>query len=54
MLLRESAGHWSRLAELARGADPDTDAPQRRARLDAFAALVEGALALERRAVALL
>lgn len=53
-LFRESAGHWSRLAELARTAGPDQGATARRALFDEFAALVEQALALERRAVALL
>ncbi|MFC9820309.1 BtrH N-terminal domain-containing protein [Streptomyces erythrochromogenes] len=53
-LFRESAGHWSRLAELARTAGPDPGATARRALFDEFAALVEQALALERRAVALL
>lgn len=51
-LFRESAGHWSRLAEMARTAGPDPDAAARRALFDEFAALVEQALALERRAVA--
>ncbi|PWK66745.1 uncharacterized protein DUF4872 [Streptomyces sp. CG 926] len=53
-LFRDSAGNWSRLAELARAAAPDTDAPGRRALFDELAALVDGSLALERRAVALL
>lgn len=59
-LFRESAGHWSRLAELARaagrdaGPGGDTEARARRALFDEFATLVEHALALERRAVTLL
>ncbi|MEU5145829.1 BtrH N-terminal domain-containing protein [Streptomyces yangpuensis] len=59
-LFRESAGHWSRLAELARaaardaGPDGDTDPTTRRALFDEFATLVGHALALERRAVTLL
>ncbi|MFJ8564036.1 hypothetical protein [Streptomyces sp. NPDC093514] len=54
VVLRASAGHWSRIAGPARGAVPDADAPGRRAVFDTFAALVEDARALGRRAVALL
>ncbi|WP_190620127.1 BtrH N-terminal domain-containing protein [Streptomyces venezuelae] len=53
-LFRDSAGNWSRLAELARAAAPDADAPERRVLFDELAGLVDGSLALERRAVALL
>ncbi|MFF4391371.1 hypothetical protein ACFY0G_31975 [Streptomyces sp. NPDC001552] len=58
-LFRDSAGNWSRLAELARAAAPDADAPDadapgRRSLFDELAGLVDGSLALERRAVALL
>ncbi|MEU8841096.1 BtrH N-terminal domain-containing protein [Streptomyces roseus] len=53
-LLRDSAGHWSRLADLARTAEPDSDAPARRALFDECAELVDRSLDLERRAVALL
>ncbi|MFE2474418.1 BtrH N-terminal domain-containing protein [Streptomyces sp. NPDC059389] len=53
-LLRDSAGHWSRLADLARTAEPDSDAAARRALFDACAELVDRSLELERRAVALL
>ncbi|MFJ3828760.1 BtrH N-terminal domain-containing protein [Streptomyces sp. NPDC090046] len=53
-LFRESAVHWSRLATLAREAGPDTDAAGRRALFDEFAGLVDGCLALERRAAAAL
>ncbi|MEV0989191.1 BtrH N-terminal domain-containing protein [Streptomyces sp. NPDC049949] len=53
-LLRDSAGHWSRLAALARTAEPDSDAAARRALFDECAELVDRSLELERRAVALL
>ncbi|MFI5671617.1 BtrH N-terminal domain-containing protein [Streptomyces sp. NPDC051704] len=53
-LLRDSAGHWSRLADLARTAEPDSDAAARRALFDECAELVDRSLELERRAVALL
>ncbi|MFD7082786.1 BtrH N-terminal domain-containing protein [Streptomyces sp. NPDC059918] len=53
-LLRDSAGHWSRLADLARTAEPDSDAPARRALFDECAELVDRSLELERRAVTLL
>ncbi|WP_328761757.1 BtrH N-terminal domain-containing protein [Streptomyces sp. NBC_00272] len=53
-LLRDSAGHWSRLADLARTAEPDSDAAQRRALFDECAEQVDRSLELERRAVALL
>ncbi|MBT2458817.1 BtrH N-terminal domain-containing protein [Streptomyces sp. ISL-86] len=53
-LFRDSARHWSRLAALARTADPDTDAAGRRALFDECAGLVDRSLALERQAVALL
>ncbi|MBT2468670.1 DUF4872 domain-containing protein [Streptomyces sp. ISL-66] len=53
-LFRDSGRQWSRLAELARTADPGADADGRRAFFDACADLVDGALALEREAVALL
>ncbi|MEV6579859.1 BtrH N-terminal domain-containing protein [Streptomyces sp. NPDC051582] len=53
-LLRDSAGHWSRLADLARTAEPDSDAPARRSLFDECAELVDRSLDLERRAVALL
>ncbi|MFG2411483.1 BtrH N-terminal domain-containing protein [Streptomyces goshikiensis] len=53
-LFRESGRHWSRLAELARTAAPDSDAAARRALFDACADLVDRSAALEREAVALL
>ncbi|KJK47723.1 MULTISPECIES: BtrH N-terminal domain-containing protein [unclassified Streptomyces] len=61
-LFRESGGHWSRLAGLARAAAADAapeadaapDPAVRRALLDEFATLVEQSVALERRAVTLL
>ncbi|MGW6710627.1 hypothetical protein ACWGDE_37835, partial [Streptomyces sp. NPDC054956] len=53
-LFRESGRKWSGLAELARAADPEADAAGRRALFDACAELVDGALALERQAVAVL
>ncbi|WP_330294874.1 BtrH N-terminal domain-containing protein [Streptomyces sp. NBC_00503] len=53
-LFRSSGGQWSRLAELARTADPESDAAARRELFDACAELVDGALALEREAAALL
>ncbi|MET9881972.1 BtrH N-terminal domain-containing protein [Streptomyces sp. NPDC006430] len=53
-LLRDSARHWSGLADAARTADPGTDARGRRALFDACADLVDRSLALERQAVALL
>ncbi|MFF0215105.1 BtrH N-terminal domain-containing protein [Streptomyces vinaceus] len=53
-LLRDSAGHWSRLADLARTAEPDSDAAARRALFDECAELVDRSLELERRAVTLL
>ncbi|MCB5163973.1 BtrH N-terminal domain-containing protein [Streptomyces bambusae] len=53
-LFRESAGHWSALAALARDADPKADADERRTLFDACAQHVDESLALERRAVALL
>ncbi|WP_327130887.1 BtrH N-terminal domain-containing protein [Streptomyces sp. NBC_01343] len=53
-LLRDSAGHWSRLAALARAAEPDSDAAARRALFGECAELVDRSLELERRAVALL
>ncbi|MEU7726939.1 BtrH N-terminal domain-containing protein [Streptomyces sp. NPDC040724] len=53
-LFRDSGGHWSRLAGLARSADPDADAAGRRALFDECAALVDRSLGLERQAVALL
>ncbi|MFE2549448.1 BtrH N-terminal domain-containing protein [Streptomyces sp. NPDC059355] len=53
-LLRDSAGHWSRLAASARTADPDSDAAARRDLFDECAELVDRSLELERRAVALL
>ncbi|MGW6410630.1 BtrH N-terminal domain-containing protein [Streptomyces vinaceus] len=53
-LLRDSAGHWSRLAGLARTAEPDSDAAARRALFDECAELVDRSLELERRAVTLL
>ncbi|WP_073780437.1 DUF4872 domain-containing protein [Streptomyces sp. MJM1172] len=53
-LFRDSGRHWSRLAELARTAAPDSDAAARRALFDACADLVDRSAALEREAVALL
>ncbi|MGW6686287.1 BtrH N-terminal domain-containing protein [Streptomyces sp. NPDC054961] len=53
-LFRGSGRQWSRLAELARTTDPGADADGRRAFFDGCADLVDGALALEREAVALL
>lgn len=53
-LFRDSARHWSRLAELARAADPDADAAGRRALFDECAGLVDRSLHLERWAVTLL
>ncbi|WP_326586447.1 BtrH N-terminal domain-containing protein [Streptomyces sp. NBC_01294] len=53
-LFRASAGHWSRLAELARAAGPDVDTAGRRALFDECAGLVDRSLDLERRAVTLL
>ncbi|MEV6950450.1 DUF4872 domain-containing protein [Streptomyces sp. NPDC051183] len=53
-LFRDSGRQWSRLAELARTADPAADAEGRRALFDGCADLVDGALALERRAAGLL
>ncbi|AKL64951.1 hypothetical protein M444_05610 [Streptomyces sp. Mg1] len=53
-LFRDSGRHWSRLAELARTAAPDSDAAARRDLFDACADLVDRSVALEREAVALL
>lgn len=53
-LFRSSGEQWSRLAELARTADPESDAAARRELFDACAELVDGALALEREAVGVL
>lgn len=53
-LFRDSGRQWTRLAELARTADAGADAAGRREFFDACAELVDGALALERQAVALL
>ncbi|WP_371614440.1 BtrH N-terminal domain-containing protein [Streptomyces sp. NBC_00454] len=53
-LFRSSGGQWSQLAELARTADPESDAAARRELFDACAELVDGALALEREAAGLL
>ncbi|MFE2147488.1 BtrH N-terminal domain-containing protein [Streptomyces sp. NPDC059456] len=52
-LLRDSARHWSRLADLARTAEPDADAARRRTLFDECAEQVDRSLELERRAVAL-
>uniref|UniRef100_A0AAU2JKP2 BtrH N-terminal domain-containing protein n=1 Tax=Streptomyces sp. NBC_00049 TaxID=2903617 RepID=A0AAU2JKP2_9ACTN len=54
VLFRDSAGHWSRLAELARAAAPDAGAAARRALFDECADLVDRSLELERQAVTLL
>ncbi|MFJ3201271.1 BtrH N-terminal domain-containing protein [Streptomyces sp. NPDC086989] len=53
-LLRDSALHWSRLANLARTAEPDADQARRRDLFDECAEQVDRSLDLERRAVALL
>ncbi|MGI5448189.1 BtrH N-terminal domain-containing protein [Streptomyces sp. CA-243310] len=50
-LFRESAGHWSALADLARTCDPHADADGRRALFDACAEHVDACLELEGRAV---
>ncbi|MEU9234113.1 BtrH N-terminal domain-containing protein [Streptomyces subrutilus] len=50
-LFRESAGHWSELAALARDADPQAGAEERRALFDACARRVDRCLDLERQAV---
>ncbi|MFI8360849.1 BtrH N-terminal domain-containing protein [Streptomyces sp. NPDC085612] len=52
-LFRESAGCWSAVARPARAAEPDADAEARAHLFDECAALVDSALALERRAVTL-
>ncbi|MFF7296949.1 BtrH N-terminal domain-containing protein [Streptomyces sp. NPDC008265] len=52
-LFRESAGCWSGVARLARAAERDADAEARAHLFDECAALVDSALALERRAVTL-
>ncbi|MEU3727495.1 DUF4872 domain-containing protein, partial [Streptomyces sp. NPDC031705] len=50
-LFRESAGQWSELALLARDADPQAGAQERRALFDACAERVDRCVDLERRAV---
>ncbi|MCY0919149.1 DUF4872 domain-containing protein [Streptomyces sp. H27-G5] len=50
-LFRQSAGHWSALADLARACDPHSDADGRRALFDACAEHVDSCLELEGRAV---
>ncbi|MGW7346588.1 BtrH N-terminal domain-containing protein [Streptomyces sp. NPDC054854] len=50
-LFRQSARHWSDLAGLARAADPDAGAEERRDLLDACAEHVDRSLELEGRAV---
>ncbi|MFF4647629.1 BtrH N-terminal domain-containing protein [Streptomyces sp. NPDC001389] len=50
-LFRESAGHWSELAALARDAAPDAGPGERRALFDACARHVDRCLDLERQAV---
>ncbi|MCJ1676715.1 BtrH N-terminal domain-containing protein [Streptomyces sp. APSN-46.1] len=53
-LFRDSGRHWSRIADLARTADPNSDASARRALFDECADLVDRSAALERRAVTLM
>ncbi|WP_411103222.1 BtrH N-terminal domain-containing protein [Streptomyces sp. cmx-4-9] len=50
-LFRESAGHWSQLASLARDADPQAGADERRTLFDACAEQVDRCLDVEQQAV---